>query len=90
MSSSANAPNRVVVPSALDDQHATRLIDLWDAWMFAAGDASLALGDWNCVADVDKPDAYVVYRAALDREEQAARVLGGHIEVMARLQCGPL
>jgi hypothetical protein len=59
----------------LDVAHVVRLIDLWDAWLFAAADASLALGDWRCAADADKPAAYTAYRAALDREEQAAVVL---------------
>jgi hypothetical protein len=75
MSSRANAPNRVVALSALDAPHAARLIDLWDAWLFAAADASLALADWSCAPDADKSDAYAAYRAALDREEQAALVL---------------
>jgi hypothetical protein len=74
MSSRANAPNPVVSLSALDAPHA-RLIDLWDAWLFAEADASLALGDWSCAAEADKSDAYAAYRAALDREEQAAFAL---------------
>jgi hypothetical protein len=75
MSSRANAPNRVAALSALGAPHAARLIDLWDAWLFAAADATLALGDWSCAADPDKSDACAAYRAALDREEQAALVL---------------
>jgi hypothetical protein len=59
----------------LDAPHEARLIDLWDAWLFAAADASLALGDWTCAADAEKSDAYSAYQAALDREEQAAVVL---------------
>jgi hypothetical protein len=74
MSSRANAPNRVLARSALHAPHAPRLIDLWDAWLFAEADASCALGDWSCAPDADKSDAYAAYRAALDREEQAARV----------------
>jgi hypothetical protein len=60
---------------ALDAPHEARLIDPWDAWLFAAADASLALGDWSCAAEADKSDAYAAYQAALDREEQAAVVL---------------
>jgi hypothetical protein len=59
----------------LDVLREVRLIDLWDAWLFAAADASLALGDWRGAADADKSAAYTAYRAALDREEQAAVVL---------------
>jgi hypothetical protein len=66
-------PGRSV--GALDVPRAVHLIDLWDAWLYAAADASLALGDWRCAADADKSAAYTAYRAALDREEQAAVVL---------------
>jgi hypothetical protein len=75
MSSRANIGNRVLTLSTLDARHAAGLIDLWDAWLFAAADATLALGDWSLAADVDKADAYAAYRAALDREEQAAFAL---------------
>ena len=75
MPSRTNAPNRVVAPSAIVVPREARLVDLWDAWLFAEADAGLALGDWSCAADVEKPDAYAAYRAALEREEQAALVL---------------
>jgi hypothetical protein len=75
MSSRANATNRVVALAALDAPNAARAIELWDAWLFAEADASLALGDWSCAPDADKSDAYAAYTAALDREEQAAIVL---------------
>jgi hypothetical protein len=60
---------------ALDVPQEVRLIDLWDAWLFAEADASLALRDWSCAADTDESAAYAAYRAALDREELAAVVL---------------
>jgi hypothetical protein len=60
---------------AFDAPHEVRLIDLWDAWLFAEADASVALRDWSCAPDADKSAAYAAYRAALDREEQAAAVL---------------
>jgi hypothetical protein len=75
MSSRANATNRVAALSALDAPHTARPIDLWDAWLFAEADASLALGDWSCAPDADKSDAYAAYKAAIDREEQAAVAL---------------
>jgi hypothetical protein len=75
MSSRVNATNRAVALSALDAPNAARAIELWDAWLFAEADASLALGDWSCAPDAEKSDAYAAYRAALDREEQAAFVL---------------
>ena len=51
-------------------------IDLWDAWLFAEADATLALATWTRAPDSDKARAHAMYAAALDREEQAARVLG--------------
>lgn len=52
-----------------------RELGLWDAWVFAAGDATRALGEWNEAAPGDAGVAYAVYRAALDREDRAAAVL---------------
>jgi hypothetical protein len=69
-----------------------RLADLLDAWLFAEADASIALGDWSCAADDDKSDAYAAYRAALDREEQAAVVLERFVAEFSNsceLQCAP-
>ena len=48
---------------------------LFDAWMFTAADATLALAAWRCAASGDKAAAYASYRAALDREAHAARML---------------
>jgi hypothetical protein len=52
-----------------------RDIDLYDAWLFAETDASLALGTWRAAGRPAKADTFAAYRAALDREEQAARAL---------------
>jgi hypothetical protein len=52
-----------------------RLDDLWDAWSFAATDATLALTHWQRVLPSERPRAYAAYEAALDREAQAAQVL---------------
>jgi hypothetical protein len=49
--------------------------DLFDAWLFAATDATLAMADWRFAPPEDKGDAYAAYVAALDREDQAARLL---------------
>ena len=48
---------------------------LFDAWLFAEADATLALAAWRYAASDDKAAAYAAYRAALDREAQAARTL---------------
>jgi hypothetical protein len=53
----------------------TRLIDLFDAWVFAAREAELALRAWTSCSSTERADAHAVYRAALDREERAAVVL---------------
>jgi hypothetical protein len=48
---------------------------LFDEWMFAEADATLALAAWRSAARDGKPAAYAAYRAALEREAQAARIL---------------
>ena len=48
---------------------------LFDAWLFAEADATLALATWRSARSDDKAAAYATYRAALDREAQAARML---------------
>jgi hypothetical protein len=52
-----------------------RVEDLFDAWVFAARDAELALGAWGSSRPGERADAHAVYRAALDREERAAAAL---------------
>ncbi|MEA2468211.1 MAG: hypothetical protein QOJ57_2337 [Thermoleophilaceae bacterium] len=50
-------------------------LELWDAWQFAATEATLKLRIWSTAPDGRKADAHTAYLAALDREEQAALVL---------------
>ena len=52
-----------------------RPADLYDAWLFAETDAALALDAWRSAGPEDRPDAYAVYVAALEREGQAAMLL---------------
>jgi hypothetical protein len=52
---------------------------LWDAWGFAAMEAELALDAWKKAARELKAAAFATYRAALDREEQAAARLAERI-----------
>ena len=47
----------------------------YDAWRFAADEATDALHAWISGPASARTAAFNVYRAALDREEQAARVL---------------
>jgi hypothetical protein len=66
------------------DEHVTRPLwglkrvraaDLFDAWLFAEVEASLALAAWRSAPSECKSDAYNVYVAAVDREARAADVL---------------
>jgi hypothetical protein len=52
-----------------------RPADVFDAWVFAETDATLALAAWRSAARSDKPDAHAAYVAALDREAHAAAML---------------
>jgi hypothetical protein len=52
-----------------------RPADLFDAWLFAETDATLALAAWRAAGRDDKRDAHAAYLAALDREAHAAAVL---------------
>jgi hypothetical protein len=52
-----------------------RRLELWDAWQFAATEATLKLRIWSTAPNETKALAYATYQAALDREEQAALVL---------------
>jgi len=60
--------------SALDVEQ-IRPAALFDAWLFAEADATLALAAWRSAASDDKAAAYATYRAALEREALAARTL---------------
>jgi hypothetical protein len=57
------------------DVERTRPAALFDAWLFAEADATLALAAWRSAASDDKAAAYATYREALDREAEAARKL---------------
>jgi len=52
-----------------------RAAELYDAWLFAETDATLALVAWWSAPTSEKGDAYAVYRAACEREAQAAGLL---------------
>jgi hypothetical protein len=61
---------------------------LWDAWAFAAVEAELALDAWLRATQHLKERTFATYRAALDREEEAAAHLAARIrpKVGRRLQ----
>jgi hypothetical protein len=56
-----------------------RPADLFDAWMFAEADATLAIAAWRAAPREEKQDAYAAYVAAFDRETQAARILAARL-----------
>jgi hypothetical protein len=55
-------------------------IELWDAWQYAANEATLRLRIWSTAPSEDKAQAHAAYLAALDREEHAAVVLAERLE----------
>jgi hypothetical protein len=56
-----------------------RPAELFDAWLFAEAEATLALAAWKLAPTHLKRDAYATYLAALDREAHAAGVLEGRL-----------
>jgi hypothetical protein len=56
-----------------------RPADLFDAWLFAETDATLALAAWRSAPRAEKRDAHAAYMAALDREAHAAEVLADRV-----------
>jgi hypothetical protein len=54
---------------------ARRSADLQLAWRDAADDAHEAYFAWCAAARAERAEAFFVYRAAIDREEAAARAL---------------
>jgi hypothetical protein len=58
------------------DLGSARVEDLFDAWVFAARDAEVALVAWSLATGAERGETFAVYRAALEREERAAVVLG--------------
>jgi hypothetical protein len=54
------------------DLRRLRPAELYDAWLFAEADATLALAAWRLAPHAEKRDAHVGYVAALDRETKAA------------------
>jgi hypothetical protein len=68
-------PSRGQRPGRRFDPGRMRPADLYDAWLFAEADATLAMAAWWSARDADKPDAHAAYLAALDRETHAAEAL---------------
>jgi len=56
-----------------------RSTDLQLAWLDAADDAQEAYLAWRDADRIEQTGAFLVYQAALDREEAAARALQLHV-----------
>jgi hypothetical protein len=63
---------------ALTSTYLTDLENVYDAWRFAADEAAAALHAWFSGPSSTSAASFRAYRAALDREEQAARILAHH------------
>ena len=68
-----------LVPQSTGSARRLRPEQLWDAWAFAAMEAELACDVWKKAAHDLKAAAFATYRAALDREEQAAAILAARV-----------
>jgi hypothetical protein len=64
-----------MTPSATALLEHVRAIDLFDAWLFEESAAEMALIAWQSAPVEDRGEAFAVYVAALDREQQAAVTL---------------
>jgi hypothetical protein len=62
------------------DRRGARVEAFADAWAAAERDAGDALRAWWTAPVYHQEDAYVVYRAALEREHQAAVMLAAAAE----------
>lgn len=52
-----------------------RPAELFDGWLFAETEATLALSAWRSARTAEKAAAYAAYLDALDREAKAAKLL---------------
>jgi hypothetical protein len=64
-----------VIPIAAPITRRIRPAQLFDAWLVAETEATLALSAWKLASRRCKREAYAAYVAALDREGLAADVL---------------
>ena len=52
-----------VSPGGSSSRDGPKPADLYDAWLFAAADATLALAAWRSATRADRGDAYATYVA---------------------------
>jgi hypothetical protein len=63
---------------AIVSTHPAALESAYDAWRFAADESADALQAWWASPRDAREATYTAYRAALDREEQAALMVARH------------
>jgi len=56
--------------------------DIWEAWLFAQAEVELAYREWAAASPAERGERHAGYRAALDREDQAAVVLKAAVDTM--------
>jgi hypothetical protein len=61
----------------------SRRAELYDAWMLAAAESTLALTSWRSAPRGEKRGAYEAYVATLDREADAAWLLQAGVAIAA-------
>jgi hypothetical protein len=57
--------------------------EIWEAWLFAQAEVELTYREWADALRAERGERYAAYRAALDREGQAAVVLKVAADAMA-------
>jgi glutathione S-transferase len=73
------SPSTVVAGLLETEPKEPAIIELWDAWTFAEIDAEFALRRWWEAFGDETETAFCAYRAALEREAQAATVLAARL-----------
>lgn len=84
--SSASLATRPLLPDVLVDVPSfgtCRPVDFWDAWRYAQADVNVAFRAWITASSSEQGDRHAAYRAALDREEQAAAMLASALALVS-------
>jgi hypothetical protein len=66
----------VVLPEEVEPRLADDFVERYLCWREECAGVEIAYGRWRGVPQRDRTLAFAAYRAALDREEHAARVFG--------------
>jgi hypothetical protein len=58
------------------------LCDVWEAWFCAPAEAECAYREWAEAPQAERGERFARYRAALEREDRAATVLGATVDAL--------